>query len=58
MDFLLLIALHHKGQVLHQVAEQVSFFREEDDPLDVTEGEENEIYCSNGNKSGNGWNED
>jgi hypothetical protein len=64
--WVLLIALNHKGQVLHmrvrcksyQVAEQVYFFRDGGDLLDVTEAEENVIHYLEGNKSGNGWDED
>ena len=64
--WVLLIALNHKGQVLHmrvrckayQVAEQVYFFRDGGDPLDVTEAEENVIHYLDGNKSGDGWDED
>ena len=64
--WVLLIALNHKGQVLHmrarckayQVSEQVYSFRDGGEPLDITEGEENVIHYLDGNKSGDGWDED
>jgi hypothetical protein len=64
--WVLLIALNHKGQVLHmrvrckayQVALQLAFFRNEGEPLDILEGEENVIHYLDGNGSGNGWDED
>ncbi|KAF7679091.1 hypothetical protein GT037_002839 [Alternaria burnsii] len=64
--WVLLVALNHKGQVLHmrvrckayQVSEQVYSFRDGGEPLDITEGEENVIHYLDGNQSGDGWDED
>ncbi|KAH6868624.1 hypothetical protein BKA58DRAFT_317931 [Alternaria rosae] len=64
--WILLIALNHRGQALHmrvrckayQVWEQVNHFRDGGDPLDITESKKNVVDYLDGNRSGDGWDED
>lgn len=64
--WVLLIALNHRGQALHmrvrckayQVWEQVNHFRNGGDPLDITESKEDVVDYLDGNRSGDGWDED
>ncbi|KAF2125239.1 hypothetical protein P153DRAFT_300886 [Dothidotthia symphoricarpi CBS 119687] len=62
----LLIAINHKGQVLHRrvrckaswVGEHVTSWKDGGEPLDVASEKENIINYLDGNRSGNGWDKD
>ena len=64
--WVLMIALNHKGQVLHmrsrckayEVALNVTFWRDGGEPLDITGEEENVVDYRDANGSGNGWDDD
>jgi len=64
--WVLLIALNHRGQALHLrvrckaylVWEQVNHFRDGGLPLDIAGSKENLMDYLDGNRSGDGWDED
>lgn len=61
--WVLLLAINHKGQILHkrvrckafEVGQNVTFWRDGGEPLDITSNRENVIYYRDANQSGNGW---
>jgi hypothetical protein len=64
--WVLLIAINHKGQVLHphtrckayKVGLNVAFWANKGEPLDVSNERENIVDYRDGNQSGNGWDND
>jgi hypothetical protein len=64
--WVLLVAINHKGQVLHkrtrckayEVSLNIAFWRDKGEPLDVGCERENVMDYRDGNQSGNGWDED
>lgn len=64
--WVLLIALNHRGQVLHMrqrckaygTSLNVAFWRDKGEPLDVGGEGENVVYYRDANRSGDGWDDD